>query len=584
VTTASPGSETRHAAVINGDAAGYSALTADNEIETHHTLQAYRAIVEEVVVADGGELAQFVGDEFLAVLPDAAAAVSAAIGMQRRIAVENEKLPPARRMLFRLGLNAGAVSVEDGRWFGEVINVAARLRAIGAPGGICASGAVIDGAGEIPARASALGRRRLKNIPEPVRAFEIVDTEWAADEATPWRRRIPAPELPSIAASPFVNFGEPDDDHFADGLMMSLVIKLMTIPGLEVVSEGSTLGYRDGVYSAQQIGHELGVRYVLEGGVQRSGSRVRVLTQVVDVERSATVWADRFEAEIDDVFSAQDDIVARIVEALDVEVIGGDLARSYRDELDAESVEVVYRGLHEVALGTPESLRRASEYFGRLMERQPDAPLGYAMSAWVEFWAAVSGKVEESQPRRVRARRLAEDAIDRGDTTGIGHMVLAHMLLFDHDWEGAVKAASEAVSERPSCDLSFGVAASVKRYLGDWREAVELASHAIRLSPLMAGWYRTTLANAYVLGGQYEIAADTAESVVAEDETNTEALLTLAAAQEALGRRRHAAAALEQARATRPGLSAAGLRSDLPYRDESTRERFVELLSGAGLE
>lgn len=580
----STGSATKQAAVISGDVAGYSKLTADNAIETHHTLQAYRRLVEELVPTKDGEVVQFVGDEFLAVFPDSARAVGAAIGIQRAISTENERLPPGRQMPFRLGLNSGPLSVEDGRWFGDVINIAARLRAMTAPGGICASRATLDDAGEVPARVEPLGRRRLKNIPNPVMAFEIVPADDRGDDPRPWKRRIPAPKLPSLAASPFVNFGDAADDHFADGLMMSLVIKLMTIPGLQVVSDTSTLGYRDRAYSAQQIGHELGVRYVLEGGVQRSGSRVRVLTQVLDVEKSLTVWADQFEATIDDVFAAQDEIVARIVAALDVEVLGGDLARSYRDELDAESVEIVYRGLHEVVLGTPQSLTRASEYFKQLMEREPKAPIGYSLSAWMEFWIALSETTEESDHRYAQAREFARDAIARDDDTGIGQMVLAHVLLFDGDWEGAATAAARAIGERPSCDLTFGVAASVMRYLGEWEEAVDLAAHAIRLSPLMGDWYRSTLASAYFVGGDYELAADTAESVVADDEHNTEALLTLAASQAALGRERHAAAALGQARAIQPGLSVDGLRSSLPYRDESIAGRFVDLLTEAGLE
>jgi adenylate cyclase len=150
-----------------------------------------------------------------------------------------------------------------------------------------------------------------------------------------------------------VNLGNPDDSHFADGLMMALVIAMMRIPGLDLVSENSTLQYRDHAFSAQQLGHELGVRYVLEGAVQRSGDRVRVMTQLLHVDKGTTAWADRFESTLNDVFSAQDDIVSAIVAALDIEVIGGEVARIYRDRLDAETVEVAYRGLQYLSKGSP---------------------------------------------------------------------------------------------------------------------------------------------------------------------------------------------------------------------------------------
>lgn len=578
------GSRTEAAAVINGDVAGYSKLVADNEIETHQTLQAARRVIEEAVAQEGGEVVAFVGDEFLAVLPTPAAGLAAALAVQRGVARTNEPLPPGRRLLFRLGLNFGRVSVEDGRWFGDVINVAARLQALAEPGGICASAAALEGTEEdLPVRVRSLGRQRLKNIPEPVLAYAIVDDEVQAEEGKPWRRRIPTSERPSLAVSPFVNLGAPEDDHFADGLMLALTIELMTIPGLDLISENSTLDYRGEVRSAQQLGHELGVRYVLEGAVQRSGPRARVLTQLVDVEESATVWADRFEADLSDVFAAQDEIVAKVVETLDLEIIG-DLAYTYRDQLDAESVEIVYRGLHEVAKSTPDSLRRANAEFAKLIERGPDSARGYSLSAWINFWAALTGKTDDPDGSYRRAKELAQAAIERNDVTGLGHLVLAHVLVLERDWEGALDAALKATEERPACDVTFGVAASVMRYLGRWEEAVELANRAIRLSPLMSDWYRAVLANAYFVGEDYEFAAETAEGVVAGDEDNTDALLTLAAAQAALGRTRHAAAAVKHAVETVPGLSAERLREGLPYRDEGTKERFVGRLEEAGLD
>jgi adenylate cyclase len=576
------GSTTEPAAVINGDVAGYSKLVADNEIETHQTLQTFRRIVEDAVQSQKGEVVTFVGDEFLAVLPTQASGLTAAVTIQRALARENERLPAGRKMRFRLGLNFGPVSVESGRWFGDVINVAARLQAIAEPGGICASATALEGTEDLPVSVRSLGRKRLKNIPEPVLAYEIVDDGLQNEEGKPWRRRIPTPPKPSLAVSPFVNLGDSEDDHFATGLMMALTIELMTIPGLDLISENSTLDYRDQVRSAQQIGHELGVRFVLEGAVQRSGSRVRVLTQLIDVAESATVWADRFEADLSDVFAAQDDIVAKIVETLDIEIIG-DLARTYRDQLDSESVEIVYRGLHEAAKSTPDSLRRANDHFEKLIERHPEAARGYSLSAWITFWAAFTGKTDNPESHYRRAKELAQAAIDRDDRTGLGHLVIAHVLLLEHEWDGALEAALHATVERPACDVTFGVAASVMRYLGRWEEAVDMATRAIRLSPLMSDWYRAVLANAYFVGENYELAAETAEGVVAADEDNVEALLTLAAAQAALGRKRHASAAVNHAREVAPGLRASQLREDLPYRDDSTKERFVGRLEEAGL-
>jgi adenylate cyclase len=184
---------TRRATALHGDVAGYSRLIADNEIETHNTLQAFRRIIEEEVAAHDGEVVEFVGDEFLAVIPTETAAVAAAITVQRRVAGENESLPQGRRMRFRLGINAGEISTADGQWYGDAINVAARLQAIADPGGINVSADTLDAAGDISFDVAPIGNKRLKNIPEPVAVFKIIDKEATADRTKPWRRRIPQP-------------------------------------------------------------------------------------------------------------------------------------------------------------------------------------------------------------------------------------------------------------------------------------------------------------------------------------------------------------------------------------------------------
>lgn len=567
---------------MHGDVVGYSRLLADNEIETHNTLQSLRRIVEDEVTAVSGDVVEFVGDEFLAVLPEAAAAIEAAVGAQRRIAAENANLPDGRKMLFRLGIDTGDISRGDGQWYGEAINIAARLQALADPGGINISAGALDEAGDVRFETRPMGRKRLKNIPEPVSAFAIIDNELEADGARHWRRRLPRPSHPSIAVSPFVNLGSPEDSHFANGLMVALAISLMRIPGLDVVSDTSTMTYRDHPFSAQQLGHELGVRYVLEGAVQRSGDRVRVLTQLQDLDSAKMAWADRFESTFDDVFAAQDDIVTEIVSALDIEVIGGELARMYRARLDPEVVELVYRGLQDLVGPPPESLAQAAESFREVRERVPEDAMGYDLGALAHLMIALRNPGKDASDHYREAKALALGAIERDDPSGLGNTVLAHLLLIERDWEGALRTALQATEDRPSCDLTYGIAASVLRYLGETDTAMEYAGRAIRLSPLFATWYEAILANAHLMAGDYTEAAELAESVVAEDDSEIEALLTLAAARAALGQDRHAAAAIEQARRTRPGLSVETLRHELPYREEAL-DRFMAQLETSGL-
>lgn len=256
----------------------------------------------------------------------------------------------------------------------------------------------------------------------------------------------------------------------------------------------------------------------------------------------------------------------------------------FRSNLDPTSVEISYRGMQHLSRGSPEDLRQAIVAFEEVIDRKPDLPGGYMLAALAHLWTALFIPQGDEDVHYQEAERLAHLAVERDDESGIAQTVLAHSMVHRHDWDGAREATKLATAARPSCDLSYGVAASVMRYLGDVDNAVDYADRAIRLSPLFSGWYQSIKANAQFIAGNFDEAAEIAESVVAEDDAQLEALLTLAAAQSALGRERHAAAALDHARETRPDLTAESLSHDLPYRDEEALARFIEQLRSSGLD
>ncbi len=569
---------------VHGDVFGYSRLIADNEIETINTLRVFTSIIEAAVAVHSGEMGDMVGDEFLAVFPSASDAVHAALEMQRLMAEDNQSLPTGRRMQFRLGLHSGVIGGEAGRWYGDIVNIAARLQALADPGGVMVSVTVVNASSDVDLRVEAAGQQRLKNIPEPVLAYRLIDDDLPVEDDRPWRRRVPTSEIPSLAVSPFINLGEPDEAHFAAGLMMSLIVSLMRIPGLDVVSENSTLKYSDTAHSAEQVGHEVGARFVLEGAVQRIGERVRVLAQVIDVEAKMTVWSEKFDERIEDLFATQDDLVKAIVSAIDVNLAGGVGHGIYRDQLDAATVEVLYKGWQNFIQGTAESTRKARDQFEEVALTAPSSAIGPSMAAWTYLWEILKGYTSDRDANIDKSEELAKRALEINDPSGFSDAVMAYVRLMHHDWDGAYESAQKATAERPSCDVTYGVAASVMRYLGHWEEAVDFADRAIHLSPLLSDWYTTTMANAYFIGQDYEMAVDAAEGVVARDEQDVEALLNLAASQSALGRDRHAAAAIHQARRNEPTLSTEDLRQTLPYKDNETLDRFISNVKKAGLE
>jgi adenylate cyclase len=568
---------------LHGDAVGYSQLIAENEIEARNTLQSHRRLFEAGVGNTGGDVVQFIGDEFLAIFPNAAAGVGAAIQIQRSLAEANAVLPEGKKMRFRLGVNSGAVSEGTDGWHGEGINVAARLQALSPVGGIYVSRTSLDQAGDIDVLIEPKGPTRLKNIPDPVHIFSLVDETIDSQVSVSWRRRVAPSNRTSLAVSPFVNLGDESDSFFSDGMVMNLTVSLTQLPGVDVVATESAFSYRDQPFSAQQIGHELGVKYVLEGATQRSGSKVRVMVQLVDVETGQSIWANKFNSSIEDLFDAQDEIVAAVVAALDIEVIGGPVAELHRSDVSSEAVVLIYKGLQHMSHATPDSLRKASESFERVIELEPEVPNGYRLAGLSHLMATQAFAGEAKAAHMTLAEERATRALELGEGSGVSLAVLAQIRIYQKDWDGALQLAEEATALRPSCDLAYGVAANVMRYLGRWEESVEYAKRATRLSPLFSRWYESIRANAEWIGGNFSEAALIAEGVLAEEESEMEALLTLAAAQESLGHDRHASATLKHAVKARPGLTVETLKEDYPYQNEEILSDFIAKLQAAGL-
>ena len=271
---------------------------------------------------------------------------------------------------------------QEGRLYGDGVNIAARLESIAEPGGVCISGDIFQ---QVSSRSELsfadLGPQNLKNIPRPVHAYRV-----SADNVSPEpllvsveRKNLPPPKEPSVAVLPFVNLsGNATQDYFADGLMMDITTKLARIPGLFVVSEGSTLTYRGQFASAALLGRELGVNHVLEGGVQTSSQRIRVHAQLIETASGRRVWAERYERPRGDLFEIQDDITA-----LDVKLVSGEEGRLFRSEFrKPEAVEACYQGWHAFFRGNPGDIELAERYFERATVIDPESSAGYACTAW----------------------------------------------------------------------------------------------------------------------------------------------------------------------------------------------------------
>ena len=325
------------------------------------------------------------GDGGLVEFGSAVDALAAAIDFQQSMVEANRDQPDDKAIVFRIGLHLGDVIVEGDDIYGDDVNVAARLETEAPPGGIVVSRAVREAvAGRLKATLHALGDLTLKNIERPIRAFRV---EWSADDwpatevasasGTPVSLQAAAPEnlsAPrlSIVVLPFANIGgDPEQEYFVDGVTESLTTDLSRMRGMLVIGRNTAFTYKGKHVDLKQIGHELGVRYVLEGSVQRGGNRMRVNTQLIDAATGNHLWAERFDKPFADLFDMQDEIVARLASQLGTQLITAEARRAERAP-NPDSLDLYFQGMAWIAKGrTPEYLSRARDYFDRALTLDP---------------------------------------------------------------------------------------------------------------------------------------------------------------------------------------------------------------------
>jgi class 3 adenylate cyclase/tetratricopeptide (TPR) repeat protein len=549
------------AAALHADVVGYTRHLSDDPEGTIATLGAYRGIISDALADRGGRLGDFIGDSFLALFPDSKSAIAAAVSIS--LGVKSDPGPVPLR--FRMGIDEGDVVVmSDGRAFGDAINIAARIQAITEVGGINVSEAVYEALDEPEMRFRPLGARRFKNVPGEVRVYEL---QGIAEPHRSLRPRI----RPSLAVFAFP--ATPGHEHLAEAIRLDLLTHLVRMPGLDVI-EPDGRAERDGSDAA----------YFLEGGLQVVGGRLRVYVQLVEMRTFNRLWAERWEAKVEEVFELQDQVGVTVARWLETELIIGEPSRLYREALEPRLVDLVYRGWSELAKPTVDGLRAAIAAFDEVSAASPDEPTGYSLSAFARWYGVLSGVSDSPTRDLIAARDMATRIVHLDDPSGLSQMVRAALALYEaEDLEGAIADAEVAVARRPTCDLTFGIYASVERYRGNWEAAVAASHRAIELSPTPRPWFETTLAGAYFAGGRYREAADVVEALSVTGNDSLESMLLLAASQQALGQTRSAARTVATARERYPGARRASLVRIHPFRDPEVIERWQALLEEAGL-
>ncbi len=365
----------RLAAILAADVVGYSRLMGEDEAGTALGVREHREAARPIIASLGGRIVKTTGDGLLLEFPSVVAAVECAIAIQKLMVERNAGTAKSKRVVYRIGVNLGDVLVEGDDILGDGVNIAARLEGICEPGGILISGAAYDHVrGKIDADFVDLGDQDLKNIARPVRVYAVrTGSERPAPTPSPSEANRQRPPRLSMVVLPFANIGgDPEQDHFVDGVTESLTTDLSRIRGSFVIGRNTAFTYKGKAVDLKQIGRELNVRYVLEGSIQRGGTRMRVNVQLIDAETGNHLWAERFDKPLADLFDMQDEIVARLANALNTQLVAAEAQRAEQAP-NPDSMDLYFQGRAWVNQGTtPAIFAEAGRFFDRALSADPN--------------------------------------------------------------------------------------------------------------------------------------------------------------------------------------------------------------------
>ncbi len=620
--------ERRLAAILVADVVGYSALIRADEEGTRAAVRQHITVtVEPQIAAHKGRIFKTVGDGLLAEFASVVDAVRCAVEIQNAIKDHNTDVAKDKRVEFRIGVNLGDVIAEGDDLHGDGVNVAARLEGLADPQGICISGSAFEQVRDkLEVGFEDLGEQQVKNIDRPVRAYRVLTDPAAAGKFVtaptqrtanwrvptiaaalvvviaagglawwqPWvarlepasveRRAFPLPEKPSIAVLPFDNLSDdPGQDYFSDGMTENIITVLSKVPDMFVIARNSTFTYKDRPVKVQQVAEELGVRYVLEGSVQRSGDQVRVTAQLIDAISGHHLWAERYDRQVADYFTVQDEIARNVVTALEVKLTAGEIARFWRRQTDnLEAYENFLRGT-----AARESGGKAGNAEGRRLYEKAVALDPNFASAWIHL--SITHQLDARigwSGDRARSISLAAGAVQKALAIGGAgpstYLQLSNIAIVKRQYDQAILHCEKALSLDPPA----GVLAHCGRiwtFVDRPQEGLELITEAMRRNPYFPGIYFFILGEAHRLLGNYDAAVAGFEAFREASPKSLLPLITLAYTYAEAGRMQEARTAANEILERVPKITTKGIAKGLRYKDPAEIESILANLRKAGL-
>jgi adenylate cyclase len=537
------------AAILYADVAGYSRLTGTDEEGTHKTLSVYLDAISTLIEGHGGRVLHYAGDAVLAEFASIVVAVRCSVEVQRDLAARNEGLADDRKVEFRIGVNLGDVIVDRDELYGDGVNVAARLEVLAEPGGICVSRKVVDEVGDkLDVGYAFQGEQSVKNIERPIPVYQVVLAPRAAGQiigesphghaararpaltaATvvvllavvggaviwrPWSADVkpilvehmafPLPDKPSIAVLPFDNLsGEAGQEYFSDGITENIITALSKVSGLFVIARNSTFTYKDKPVKVQKVAADLGVRFVLEGSVQKSGDTMRIHAQLIDALSGNHLWGEQYDRKLTGLFALQDEITEHIVTALQIKLTAGEEMRVHRRHTRSLAAwNLLAEGFGYFYRRNKLDNARARILFNQAIEVDRGYAVAYAVVAWTHWFDAQFGWSDRPDLSIERAQFLAEKARVLDDELPDVYALKGVIDLSQGRYEAAVASGEKAVALNPNHANNTALLAMILHNAGQPKEGLRKIKRAMRLSPYYAAWFLEELGFASLAADQ----------------------------------------------------------------------------------
>ena len=611
--------------ILSADVVGYSRLMEDNEEATIQTLNTYRNSMSTLIEQHRGRVVDMTGDNLMAEFSSVVDAVKCAVETQKEIRERNADLPENRRMVFRIGVNLGDIVEEDDRIYGDGVNIAARLEGLAEGGGICISGTAYDQLKhKLELGYHYLGEHRVKNIAAPVRVYKVLMEPEAAGKTigekrktikwmgvaaaavllvglAGWylfieqRKRVepasvekmayPLPDKPSVAVLPFDNLsGNPEDESIADGISDSLITALSKTPKMFVISRNSAFTYKGKPVKVRQVSEEMGVRYVLEGSLQKSNDQLRINVKLIDAIAGNHLWAEKFDRNMQDIFTLQDDITMKIITALQVNLSQGEQANIIaKGTKNLEAYLKVLQGLQHWERVNREGDAMAQKLAKEAISLDPSYPAAYYLLSRTQFREVLLGTTKSPEMSLELSIENAKKAISLDDSfaDAQAHLGWLYTMIRQHD--RGIVAAERALALNPNSANTYAYLGTTLNYAGKHEQAIEMFKKSIRLSPIPSVNYLFSLCVACRDNGLYEEGISAAKKAVELETDSLYAHTCLASCYALLGQNDKAKIEAAEVMRIDPKFSVANIKRQAPYRDQADTELLIRSLRMAGL-